>query len=84
MMHGWGWNAGMGMGLGGGIIPLVLVSVLILGGFWVVRTIYRDRNDESEPGGYHEAGDAREILRQRYARGEITRDDFVSMKEDLG
>lgn len=84
MMHGWGWNSGLGMGLGGGLVPLLIVGVLILGGIWVVRTIYRDRDDESRPGESHDADDAREILRRRYARGEVSREEFHSMKEDLG
>jgi putative membrane protein len=33
--------------------------------------------------GYYRYGDAREILRQRYARGEITKDQFDQMMRDL-
>lgn len=84
MMHGWGWNSGMGTGFAGGIVPLLIVAVLILAGFWVIRTIYRDRNDGDASEVRSDAGNAREILRERYARGEITRDDFLSMTEDLG
>ena len=84
MMHGWGWNGGMGIGLGGGFVPLLIVAGLILGGIWVIRTIYRDRNDGDGHGELRDDENAREILRRRYARGEITRDDFLSMTEDLG
>ncbi len=88
MLHGWGWNGGMGIGIAHGIIPLLIVTVLILGGFWVIRTIYRDRtgsdNLETYPGTTRDNEKAPEILRQRYARGEITREQFFSMKEDIG
>ncbi len=88
MMHGWSWNGGMGLGIAHGIIPLLIVTLVILGGFWLIRTIYRDRSNsddlETYPRISHDNENAPEILRQRYARGEITREQFFSMKEDIG
>ncbi|MDG6970440.1 MAG: SHOCT domain-containing protein [Nitrososphaerota archaeon] len=41
---------------------------------------WRRRYWHSAPYGY---GDAQEILRQRYARGEITKDQFDQMMKDI-
>jgi len=58
------------------IFFIFLVSRLVFWswGGWGFRRAYWYRN------GY---GDAREILRQRYARGEITKDQFDQMMRDL-
>ncbi len=71
-MHGIG---GIGMGLG------ILVWLALLGGIaalvvWAVRQ-YSPRTGAG-PG-----EDALEILRRRYAQGEITREQFEQMKRDL-
>jgi len=55
------------------LIILFLVSRLI---FWPMRWGYRRRY-------WYGYGDANEILRQRYARGEITKEQFDQMKRDL-
>lgn len=83
MMHGWRWSGWMGIGIGGGTTPLLIVTALIIGGYWVIRAIYRDRDDDDGHGDIPDNDDAQEILRQRYARGEVSRDDYLSMKEDL-
>jgi len=56
-------------------IILLFVSRLI---FWPMGGGWRRRYGYGY--GY---GDANEILRQRYARGEITKDQFEQMKRDL-
>jgi putative membrane protein len=50
---------------------LVIVS-LVLGIRWLLRQARETRSDS-----------ALEILRQRYARGELTKDEFERMKKDL-
>ncbi len=59
-----------------------IIWLLVLGGgsalvFWLVRTCARPV--EHQP----VSADASEILRQRYARGELGRDEFERMKQDL-
>lgn len=71
-MHGIG---GVGMGLG------ILVWLALLGGIaalvvWATRQ-YAPR------AGSGRSEDALEILRRRYAQGEITREQFEQMKKDL-
>ncbi|MDG7005067.1 MAG: SHOCT domain-containing protein [Nitrososphaerota archaeon] len=60
------------------VISAVIVFRLIFWGFggWG----WRRRYWHSAPYGY---GDAQEILRQRYARGEITKDQFDQMMKDI-
>jgi putative membrane protein len=76
---------GIGMGLGGiGLLIMILfLGGLIFGGVWLVKTIF-------SPGQQYQRGpviprqiSAREILDQRYARGEITREQYETMKKDL-
>ena len=82
----WGWHPMWGMwgmwGIGMGLFTLlvwglVIVS-LVLGIRWLLSQ-GRDaqgRDARSDP--------ALEILRQRYARGEIDREEFEAKKRDLG
>lgn len=69
----WVWGA---WGLGMGLIMLVFWGVVIvgivLGIRWLVSQSREPRSDT-----------ALEILRQRYARGEINKDEFEAKKRDL-
>ncbi len=70
----WGlWGVwGIGMMLLGFLFWIVVVVAIVLGIRWLVRQ------------GRPEAGDsALEILRQRYARGEINREEFEAKRKDL-
>jgi putative membrane protein len=51
-----------------------IVRLVFWGGGWWGRGRYR---------GYYYWGDAKEVLRQRYARGEITKEQFDQMNRDL-
>ncbi len=56
------------------VMPLVLgVIAAVLGIRWLVRVTERPRSDA-----------ALAILRERYARGEITKDEFDAKMRDLG
>lgn len=71
-MMGWGWGAGFHWL---GFIWMLLFWVAIIGGaVWVVNGLTR----RARPG----AG-ALEILDERYARGELSREQYVAMKADL-
>lgn len=69
-MGGWGWVAG---GLG-----LILVIGLIVA---LVVVLMRSSNSPTgrEPG----PNQALELLKQRYARGEITRDEYEEIRRDI-
>jgi putative membrane protein len=78
----------MGFGMGFGLIGLLLMLLfwvgLILLAVWLVRAIFSSNSSRgsstTQPGNNL---DAREILAQRYARGEITREQYETMKQDI-
>ncbi|HLB64701.1 MAG TPA: SHOCT domain-containing protein [Anaerolineales bacterium] len=85
--YGYGYGGMMGpwmmggigiFGMLGGVLLLVL---LVGGGAWLFQAATR-------AGGAHPAGLASEtpleILKRRYAKGEITKDQYEAMRRDLG
>lgn len=76
---------GLGLTFGGfGIIFMILFwGGLIFGGVWLVKTIFAagqgNQSGPASPG----RPSAREILDQRYARGEIAREQYELMKKDV-
>ncbi len=80
-MMGWGgWGyGGYGMGILGGLFMLAFWGLIIVGLVLVVRWLW----DQGRHGS-GSAGDAPlEILKRRYARGEINKEDYDRMKQDL-
>jgi len=76
----------MGFGMGFGILGLLLM-VLFWGGLialviWLVRSIFPVSQQTPKPTAGIEPN-ALEILGERYARGEITREQYDMMKQDL-
>lgn len=78
----------MGFGMGFGVIGLLFMLLfwigLILLAVWLVRVVFSgiSRNTSSTPPS-KKSSSALEILAQRYARGEITREQYEIMKEDI-
>jgi putative membrane protein len=74
-------NWGYGMGWGWSIIMMTFWIAVIVGIIflirWVVLSTDRRRETQSEDS-------ALEILRNRYARGEINKEEFEEKKKDLG
>jgi putative membrane protein len=79
-MFGWGWmHGGMGLPfwlLGAGF-RLVFLAAVVVGIVFLVRSFGRQGWR-----GHHEES-ALDILQKRYARGEITREQFEEMKRSL-
>ncbi|MGA2763911.1 MAG: SHOCT domain-containing protein [Spirochaetia bacterium] len=83
-MWGWGWGSGWGHGMYGlplflfGGFRLLFGAAVIVGVVFLVRHFgrqgWRGPHDES----------ALDILQKRYARGEITREQYEEMKRNLG
>ena len=72
---GWGWGMGFGM------IGMVLFWVLIIFGIVVlVRWVGRSSASSGTPA----SKTALDTLNERYARGEIEKQEFEEKKRDLG
>lgn len=91
MGYGYGYGPGWGMmgnwGYGYGaygwihmIIWLVILVAIIVGVVWLVRSM-------TVPGGHHLMPPRRssglDVLEERYARGEISRDEYLEKKRDI-
>ena len=74
-MMGSGWSGGF---YGGGIFMMIFTTILIgLAIFFAVK-FYRNKGFEI---GRDE--NPLDILKFRYAKGEITKDEFIAMKKDI-
>ncbi|ORC36994.1 hypothetical protein B4O97_05045 [Marispirochaeta aestuarii] len=80
-MHGWGWNTGIGgWGPGGDVFTLLLLAALIIGGVYLFR---RHPKQGGEDESRKAKPSAEEELKKRYARGEIDREEYQRIKNDL-
>ena len=78
-MMGWG-GYGYGMGVVGWLFMLVFWGLIIVGLVLLVRWLW-DQGRQAGGGG---EGDAPlDILKRRYARGEITKDEYDRIRQDL-
>jgi putative membrane protein len=98
MGSGFGGGSGSGL-LGGlgvvfmGIIPLLLIGLVV----WAIVEATRRRNDHHPATAYYPMASAtlatqplptpstaRALLDERYARGDIGRDEYLQRRADLG
>jgi putative membrane protein len=86
--YGWGMmgpgmmGGGWGMPFLGPIFGMVLVGLIIGGVVWFVQSLSRG---EPRPGGGGTVGETPlEILKRRYASGEVTKEQFEDMRRTLG
>jgi len=79
-MMWWPW-AGMW------IFPMIMFAVIIIFVFLFAGRRWGSRFPWSGPGRYYgeggESESAFDILKKRYAKGEITKDEFEQMKKDI-
>ena len=76
MMYGWG------MGWFGGIFFLIFWILVLVGLVFLIKWLIQmsKGHPHAEPGGSR----ALEILKERYARGDIEKAEFEEKKKDLG
>ena len=84
-----GGNFGFGMmnGLGyTGFVPMILTIlfwVVVIGvGFWLISSLV-SRSSNPAPANLPAADSALDILKKRYARGEITKEQYDQMSHDV-
>ena len=70
MMNGWGSMGGFGF-----ILWLLILGAIIAGVVWFVRS-------QPLPGGKRRSTGL-DVLEERYARGEISREEYLQKKHDL-
>ncbi len=78
----YGWMHGGGFGMWLWIIVLVVVVVLV-GYFLADLTNRRTRDGRGAPGPDEVNETPLDLLKKRYARGEITREEYQRIKADL-
>jgi putative membrane protein len=72
--EGWGWMSGFGWIVMILFWALIVLCVVALGK-WIFST--------GDPAAGRRAGRSLDILKERYARGEINRDQYEQMRRDL-
>jgi len=81
------WNMGPGMmsnwGMGwfGGIFMIVFWILILMGLVFLIRWLIQSTSRDKATG--NGTNRALEILKERYAKGEINKEEFESKKKDL-
>ena len=83
-MMGWGFGNyggyGGAMGWFGPIMMIAFWVAVIVGIVFLVRYLIRHGGGSGNPGGRESALD---LLKTRYAKGEVSREEFEAMRKDL-
>ena len=86
MPFGYGYQ---GMGWAGGLFGLLLFLIFIAVVVWVILTVARDRGHDHgpprrwEPGPSDSSSGALKILNERFARGEISPEEYTERRDLL-
>jgi putative membrane protein len=81
---GWHMGPGMGgwgMGWFGGIFMIVFWGLVIVGMVFLIKWLIQSTKGERPAGG--DGSRALEVLKERYARGEIGKEEYDRIKKDL-
>jgi putative membrane protein len=83
--YGWGMGPGMGWGYGmGGFSSIIMIAfwvAAIVGVIFLIRWLVVSTGGSGRLGRSEDS--ALEILKRRYARGEINKEEFEEKKKDL-
>jgi putative membrane protein len=86
MGHHFGHVGGFGFGFGW-IFMLIFWGIVIWAIFALVRGVsghgYCGHNHDNYGENKHKENNALDILKERYAKGEVNKEDFEKMKKDL-
>jgi putative membrane protein len=81
MMGGWGGYGGYGYGPLHLIVWIVIIVAIIAFCAWMMRSMCMPGMRRHMPPGRSSGLD---VLEERYARGEINRDEYLQKKKDIG
>jgi putative membrane protein len=73
----------VGFGFFGLLLMVLFWGGLIFGAVWLVRALFQGGMSQTSGMRPERPIGARETLDQRYARGEISRDEYETMRRDL-
>jgi len=73
--HMWGWESGMRHGYGGSYVWILLLLVIGLFVYLILRNVQSGTGSDKET--------ALDILKKRFAKGEITKQEYDEMKRKL-
>jgi putative membrane protein len=73
---------GFGMGFSSTIWMIIFWIIIIGGGIWLLATIF-PRTSTSPEDRSESNSDPLAILKQRYARGELSKEEFETIRHDL-
>lgn len=90
----WGYGPGSGYGMMGGgfgygpgiigmIFWIVLLIALVIAIVWLVRSLAGGGHHHAPPPGPRRSAGL-DILEERYAKGEINREEYLEKKKDIG
>lgn len=82
-MMGPGMMYGGGMGWFGGIVMILFWILVIVGLVFLIRWLIQNTQTGSGNGDGGSSGKPLEVLKQRYAAGEIDKQEFEEKKKDL-
>jgi putative membrane protein len=84
MMNWMFGNYGMGYGGGMGFFMIFIWILIILGIVMLIKALMGgSKNDSDRHGPAGESESAEEILKKRYAKGEISEEEFKRMRDNL-
>ena len=84
MMGNWGWGPSMmgSWGIGFGILNILFWLLIIIGVIYLIKRLAGGCRHRGHTG-HDDDGSALRILKERYARGEIKKEEFEEKIKDL-
>lgn len=85
MMYGYYNNGWAGPSMFGGIFMFIFWILIVFFVIWIIRRILHSSHNYYNHDQYfgHRSNNALDILKERYAKGEINKEEFEAKKKDI-